>query len=176
MKLWQPSTGDPAALRQSLERIQQSGYATYLYDGLFSACFNQFPQADSEDVAQRVIVLFSDGEDTGSLHGMSDVVALAQRYEIQILLSRSIPGACPRRGMRCYSDWRTKLEDGFISPPPAKIFPAIFAEMQQQMRTQYVVSFQPQQDTPGFHSLRLELSGPQKMRVHARRGYYFETP
>jgi hypothetical protein len=44
--------------------------------------------------------------------------------------------------------------------------------MEQQMRTQYAISFQPQQETPGFHSLRLELTSPQKMRVHSRQGYY----
>jgi len=52
----------------------------------------------------------------------------------------------------------------------------IFTEMEQQMRTQYNVSFQPQKETPGYHSLRLELTGPQKMRVRARQGYYFDVP
>src|SRR5664279_1358833 len=59
VKLWQPSTGELAALRQAVDRIQQPGYETNLYAGLFAACFNQFPQLDGNDVAQRVIVLFS---------------------------------------------------------------------------------------------------------------------
>jgi hypothetical protein len=48
--------------------------------------------------------------------------------------------------------------------------------MEQQMRTQYSVSFQPQQETPGFHALRLELAGPAKLRIRARQGYYFDAP
>jgi VWFA-related protein len=76
-KLWQPSTGDSVALHQALQRIQQLGYATNLYDGIFSACFSQFPQLDRNDLAQRIIVLFSDGDDTGSLHGIRDVIGIA---------------------------------------------------------------------------------------------------
>jgi hypothetical protein len=57
-----------------------------------------------------------------------------------------------------------------------KDFPAVFAEMEQQMRTQYAISFLPQQETPGFHSLRLELTGPLRMHVHSRQGYYFVAP
>ena len=52
----------------------------------------------------------------------------------------------------------------------------IFAEMEQQMRTQYSVSFQPEQLTPGFHALRVEVTSTQKMRVRARQGYYFDAP
>ena len=48
--------------------------------------------------------------------------------------------------------------------------------MEQQMRTQYAVSFQPEQETPGFHALRLELTGSQKVHVRSRQGYYFDAP
>ena len=42
-QLWQASTGDVPALHEALERIQQSGYATKLYDSVFYACLYQFP-------------------------------------------------------------------------------------------------------------------------------------
>ena len=72
------------ALRQAVEQIQQLGYTTNLYDGLFAACLDHFPQTNEQAVVQRIIVLFSDGEDTGSLHGLPDAIAMAQRNEIQI--------------------------------------------------------------------------------------------
>jgi Ca-activated chloride channel family protein len=176
VKLWQPSTGDLPALRQTLERIQQLGYATNLYDGLFSACLGQFPETNGPKAAQRIIVLFSDGDDTGSLHGIRDVVALAQRNEIQIF-ALSIHA---RRKSTTGDEVLQRLADEtggqFYVAASDKEFSAIFTEMEQQMRTQYAVSFQPQQETAGFHALRLELAGPQKMRVHARQGYYFEAP
>ena len=176
VKLWQPSTGDPVVLRQALDRIQQLGYTTNLYDGLFASCYGQFPQTNDEDVVQRVIVLFSDGEDTGSLHGMPDVIAEAQRNEIQIFALSTHPKHKFAPGDRALQRLADETGGRFYVAGSDKDFPAIFAEMEQQMRTQYSVSFQPQQNTPGFHALRLELSGPQIMRVRARRGYYFEAP
>jgi Ca-activated chloride channel family protein len=175
-KLWQPSTGDPAALRQALERMQQLGYATNLYDGLFSACFGQFPETNGPDAAQRVIVLFSDGNDTGSLHGIRDVIGLAQRYEIQIFALSIHARRKSNRGDEVLQRLADETGGRFYVAASDKEFSAIFTEMEQQMRTQYAVSFQPQQETAGFHALRLELTGPQKMRVHARQGYYFEAP
>jgi hypothetical protein len=53
---------------------------------------------------------------------------------------------------------------------------AIFTDMEQQMRTQYSVSFQPQQETRGFHALRLELASPAKLRIRSPQGYYFDAP
>jgi VWFA-related protein len=98
VKLLQAATGDTTALRRALLQVQQPGHTTNLYDGLFFACFSPFPQFGEHDPAQRIIVLFSDGEDTGSLHGIRDVIALAQRKEIQIYAlsvhdkRRSAPG------------------------------------------------------------------------------------
>jgi Ca-activated chloride channel homolog len=176
VKLWQPSIGDPTAVRQGLERIQQAGYATNLYDGLFSGCFGQFPQSDEPRAAQRIIVLFSDGNDTGSLHSMPDVIALAQRKEIQIF-ALSIHA---RRKLTTGDEVLQRLADEtgghFYVAASDKELLAIFPEMEKQMRTQYAVSFQPQQETLGFHALRVELNSPQNLRVRARQGYYFQAP
>src|SRR5271166_5184191 len=75
-RLWQPSTSDPVALRQALDRVHQLGYATNLYDAVFYSCLNQFPLSD-DAVVQRILVLFSDGEDTGGLHALADAIAQA---------------------------------------------------------------------------------------------------
>ena len=176
VKLWQPSTGDPTALRQALERIQQSGYTTNLYDSLFSGCYSQFPQLAENNVAQRVIVLFSDGEDTGSLHGVRDVIALAQRYEIQIFALSIHAKRRSTLGDEVLQRLADETGGRFYVAASEKDFPGIFTEMEQQMRTQYAISFLPQKQTPGFHSVRLELNGQQKTRIHARQGYYFEAP
>jgi Ca-activated chloride channel family protein len=176
VKLWQPSTGDATALRQSLDLIQQAGYATNLYDGLFYACFGQFPQSDGPAVVQRVVVLFSDGEDTGSLHGMPDVIALAERNEIQIFALSIHARRKPTTGDEVLRRLADETGGRFYAAASDKELLAIFTEMEQQMRAQYAVSFHPQQEVPGYHTLRVELTSPQKMRVRARQGYYLEAP
>lgn len=174
VKLWQASTGDRPQLSLAVQRIQQAGYATNLYDGLFAACNGQFPQSD--DLAQRAIVLFSDGDDTDSLHGMQDVLALAQRSEIQIYAVSVHPKRKALGGDEVLRRLTDETGGRFYLATTEKDFPAIFAAMEQQLRTQYYVSFRPQEETPGFHSLGLEMTGPQRLHVHVRQGYYFEAP
>lgn len=176
VKVWQPSTGDRTELSQALQRMQQAGYTTNLYDGLFAACLNQFPKLGGDTLVQRVIVVFSDGEDTDSLHTLQDVIAIAQRNEMQIY---SVSAHATRKSL--HGDevlQRLSDETGgrFYLARSDRDFPAIFTAMEQQMRTQYYISFRPQQETPGFHTVRLELTGRQPLRVHARQGYYFEAP
>jgi hypothetical protein len=57
-----------------------------------------------------------------------------------------------------------------------KDFPAIFTEMERQMRTQYYASFPPEQQTPGLHGLGIETTSSRHLRIHARQGYYFDGP
>ncbi len=177
VKLWQASTDDRIALQDAVERVQQPGFATTnLYDGVFSACLDQFPTPTGHEAAQRVIVLFSDGDDTGSLHSMADVIALAQRRETQIFAlsvhqkRRFAPGDSVLQRLADETGGRLYVANS------DKELSAIFTDMEQQMRTQYSVSFQPAQETQGFHALRLELAGPAKLRVRARQGYYFDAP
>jgi VWFA-related protein len=61
---------------------------------------------------------------------------------------------------------------GFFVAPSAKDLGGAFTEIEQELRTQYYVSFSPQRSTPGYHALRVEVRRPQKLHVHARRGYY----
>ena len=176
VKLWQSSTGDLSALHQALDRIQQAGYPTNLYDSLFAACAGLFPQTDGQDTTQRILVLFSDGEDTGSLRGLPDVIARAQRNEIQIFALSIHAVRVSTTGDKVLRRLADETGGQFYVAASDKEFPAIFADMEQQMRTQYAVSFQPVQETPGFHALRLELTGSQKVHVRSRQGYYFDAP
>ena len=174
--LWQPSTIDLVALRQALDRVHQLGYATNLYDGVYYACRNQFPRSEENDVVQRILLLLSDGEDTGSLHAMADAIAQAQHREIQIYalsvhpLRKYSPGDEILRRMAEETGGQLYLAGS------EKDFSPIFAAMERHMRTQYSVSFTPERETPGFHDLRIETTGNPKLHVHARQGYFYDAP
>jgi VWFA-related protein len=175
-RLWQSPTNDRVALARGLERIQQRGDVTKLYDGLFIACASQFSENDFPKVAHRVIVVFSDGVDTDSFHGLADVIALAQNNEVQLYAvsvhSRrsSWPGDEVLRRMTEQTGGRLFVADS------ERDFPFIFAAMEKEMRTQYAVSFQPAERSLGFHSLQVELVRHQRLHVHARQGYFFTSP
>jgi VWFA-related protein len=176
VQLWQASTGDLHALEATVDRIHQLGHATNLYDGLFYACLNQFPRSAENETVQRIIVLFSDGNDTGSLHALGDTIALAQRREIQIYALAVHPQGRYSQGDAVLRRLAEETGGQFYVAASERDFAAVFAAMDEQMRTQYYVSFRPERETPGFHELRLEMTSPGKLRIHARQGYYYDAP
>ena len=172
VQVWQDSTNDHAALIQAVNHVHQPGWGTVLFDALHSACVDQLASGEAGTLVHRAIVVLSDGDDTHSLHTLADVIAAAQRNEIQIYAL-----TVHKRGLRPQGDailQRLADETGgdlFVAQS-AKELQGAFAAIEQQMRTQYYVSFPPQQSTPGFHALRVEVHSPQKLQVHARKGYY----
>jgi hypothetical protein len=60
----------------------------------------------------------------------------------------------------------------FYVAQSSKELEGMLVEIEQDLRTRYYVLFSPQQVTPGFHALQVQVRTPQKMQVHARQGYY----
>jgi VWFA-related protein len=176
VELWQATTGNTEVLSEALQRIQQSGYATNLYDSVFYACLNHFPRGEAGMQTQRIIVLFSDGEDTASLHTMGEAIAVAQRGEIQIYALSIHPGRRFTPGDANLRQLADETGGQLYVASNEKDLAAMFAAMERQLRMQYYVSFPPGQQTPGFHDLRIETTNDRNLRVHARQGYYFDAP
>jgi VWFA-related protein len=171
VQLWQGATSDRAELIQALNRLQQPGWGTVLYDAVYSACLDQLSKTDDSALVHRAIVVLSDGDDTNSLRTLSDVIAVAQRSEIQIYAL-----TMHKKGFRPQGDGiLQRLADetggGLFVAQSAKQLKTTFAAIEQQMRTQYYVSFPPQ-SAPGFHTLQVEVRTPEHAQVHARHGYY----
>ena len=172
VQLWQAATSDRARLAQAVNRVQQPGWGTVLYDALYSACVDRLRNADDGVLVHRAIVVLTDGNDTHSLRTLRDAIAAAQRSEIQIYAL-----TVHKKGLRPPGDAILQLladetGGGLFVAQSAKELQGAFTEIEQEMRTQYYVSFPPQQATPGFHALQVEVRSPQNAQVHARRGYY----
>lgn len=117
-------------------------------------------------------MVLTDGNDTDSLHTLTDVVAAAQRSEIQIYPLTIHAKKIFTRGDRVLQRLAESTGGQLYIAPSAKDLATAFAQIERDLRTQYYVSFPPQQSTPGYHSLRVEVRTPQKLQVHSRQGYY----
>jgi VWFA-related protein len=171
VQLWQGVTNDRDRLIQAVNRLHQPGWGTVVYDAMFVACVDHLSRSDDGALVHRAIVVLTDGADTNSLHTLADVIAAAQRSEIQIYAL-----TVHKKGLRPQGDViLQRLADetggGLFVAPSAKEMQGAFAEIELQMRTQYYVSFTPQ-STPGFHALQVEVRAPQNAQVRARRGYF----
>ena len=170
--IWQTSTADRAHLIDAVGRLHQPGWGTRFYDALYSACNEQVAHQDDSNYIHRAIVVLSDGEDTDSFHDLRDVVAIALRGEIQIY-ALTLHGKKPAsRGDAVLQRLAEQTGGRFYWAQSSRDLEEMFAEIEQDLRTQYHVSFPPQQVTPGFHALQVEVRASQKLQVHARQGYY----
>ena len=156
----------------AVNRLQEPGWGSRVYDALYSACLGQASTAADGKDLHRAIVVLSDGDDTDSLHGLTDVIAAAQRSEVQIYPLTIHPKKAVERGDRILRRLADSTGGRLYVPESANELAAVFAQIEQDLRTQYYVSFPPQQPTPGYHSLRVEVRAPAHLEVRAREGYY----
>ena len=69
-------------------------------DALYTACSEKLSRASDGTSLHRAIIVLTDGDDTDSLHSLDDVVAAAQRSEIQIYPLTIHPKRVADRGDR----------------------------------------------------------------------------
>jgi VWFA-related protein len=172
IKLWQDSTANRQQLIDAVARLKQPGWGTRLFDALYSACDGQLSANGDGKLVHRAIVVLSDGDDTQSFRSLANAIAAAQRSEIQIYALTIHPLGVADRGDRILQRLADATGGRLYVAPSSHDLGAAFAQIEQDLRTQYYVSFPPQQATPGFHALRIEVRPPQKLEVHARKGYY----
>ncbi len=171
IRMWQNSTANRRDLMDAIARLKQPGWGTRFYDALYSACSGEL-SVGSDKLVHRAVVVLSDGDDTDSIHSLRDVVAIAERSEIQVYALTIRAGKADGRGDRILQRLTDATGGRLYVAPSASDLDAAFTQMERDLRTQYYVSFHPQQTTPGFHSLRLEVRPLQKLEIHARQGYY----
>ncbi|MGB8889046.1 MAG: VWA domain-containing protein [Candidatus Korobacteraceae bacterium] len=175
VRVWQTPTANRQQLTDALRRMQQPGWGTRFFDALYAACSDQLSGHDDAKLVHRAIVVLSDGDDTDSLRGLAEVIAIAQRSEIQIYALTLHARRPMTRGDQILQRLADQTGGRFYIAPSSKDLDAAFAQIEQDLRAQYYVSFTPQA-RPGFHSLRVEVRTRQKLEIHARQGYYALAP
>lgn len=170
IQIWQDPTTEAASLIGAVKDAKGPGDSTDFYDAVYYACVNQW-KAQESDPVHRVMVVISDGEDTGSRHGLNDVIAVAQRSEIQIYALNVHLKKRSYRGDGVLQTLAYETGGHFFVANNAREADMIFSQLEEEMRTQYYVSFRPKNEVPGYHALQVEMHNP-KLMVHARRGYY----
>jgi VWFA-related protein len=164
--------GTPDTMPNVVDRLVEPAWGTNLYDALYEACGAHLWQHHEADFVHRAIVLISDGDDTQSHRTLKDVIAIAQRSETQIYALTLRSTKKPAPGDNVMRRLAETTGGRFFAASTSKELQQAFSGIEQEMRSQYFVTFRPQQPKPGFHELRVEMRDPQKFQIHARQGYY----
>lgn len=159
----------PATL-QRISALHSSGL-TALFDSIRKAAEAVRVRDESRGSARRVLVLLSDGDDTYSLHSLRDAIVAAQKSDLVIYAVTAHNPKEARRGDANLEQLARATGGRVFYLKKYEHSERVFAEIEDEIREQYTVTFRPAADTCGFHSVRLALTD-RALHARSRTGFY----
>ncbi|HEX2340845.1 MAG TPA: VWA domain-containing protein [Vicinamibacterales bacterium] len=147
------------------------GYPTRLYDAVDQS-IDKLEPIDG----RRVVVVFTDGDDTASKAGLGDVLDRARLLEVMVyaigLESDYFNGVQrvrtrPDRGLKKLAE---ETGGGFFELKKTDELGATFTRVAQELHSQYVLGFSPEKLDGKVHKLDVRVKRP-GMTARARKSY-----
>jgi len=169
----QDFTDNTEALAHGVRELRPGG-GTALYDAIYFACRDKLMKAPKSTTVRRAIILLSDGEDNLSHVSREEAIEMAQRAEAIIYtISTNVSGT---KGAGDKVLERIADATGGRAFEPFQIRDVVnaFAEIQEELRSQYAVSYKPADLKYDGHYRTIEIvaNDRKNLRVRARRGWY----
>jgi Ca-activated chloride channel homolog len=176
-------TSDHAMLEQAIEQAQAHG-STALNNALYVA-MKQFARSAQQagEIRRQAIAVLSDGEDTSSVIGFDDVLAMARKsginiYTICLQNKYSVARVETTRKYFSESDYAMKTlaqETGAQSffPQSVQELKGIYAAIADELSNQYSIGYSPtnwHQDGR-FRRIVVKVNDRPELRPRARLGY-----
>ncbi len=164
---------DQVSLLSAGVRKMNNGGGTALYDAIYKACKEKLLRDHSEHPIRKAIVILSDGEDNQSDHSRSQAIEMAQRAEVLIYAISTDDSGLILRGDKVLEELANATGGRAFFPFKMKDITHSFAAIEEELRSQYAVSYKPNDfDADGrFHSIEITTL-KKDLQVRTRRGYY----
>ena len=174
LELTQDFTDSTERLSKGIRSLRP-GNATRLYDALYYACREKLLQSAQSDSVRRAIVLVSDGDDNESHVTREEAIEMALRADVIIYtISTNYSGS---GNTDKYDKILERIADAtggrtFRPFQPQDVANA-FAQIQDDLRSQYALSYRPADFTHDGRYRTIEIMADHKgMKVRSRHGYY----
>jgi len=150
-----------------LNSLRANG-ATPLYDALFEAA--EILREDRDPESRPAMILFSDGVDTISIHGIPDVTEAAQNLQSAIysINSRSKKAIAGRGD--AILDYLAGSTGG-LSFPPEQDVPEVLRMVLADLRSGYVLTYELPEQTTGQRSVRILPTSDPRLQFRSRQAY-----
>jgi VWFA-related protein len=168
----QDFTDDSEKLAEGIRNLRM-GSLTAMYDAVYFACQEKFLKQPQAGPVRHAMILLSDGEDNSSQVTLQRAIEMAQRAEVSVYtistnLTRS--GGPGRKNLESIAE-----ATGGRSYAPHQIseVATAFAAIQEELRSQYVVSYKPAAFKLDQHyrTIEVQAHNQNSLRVHSRKGY-----
>ncbi len=169
----QDFTDDTEKLGHGVRALRPGG-GTAMYDALYYACRDKLLKKPPSGPTRRAIILLSDGDDNQSHVTREEAIEMAQRAEaIVYTISTNVSGT-KGTGDKVLERIADATGGRAFAPFQIRDVANAFAEIQEELRSQYAVSYQPADFKADGHFRAIEIlaNDRKSFRVRARRGYY----
>jgi VWFA-related protein len=189
--LLQDITGTPRLLQQGLARLKPNfGYSgptsgpvptmsrqagTVLYDAVYLAAHDML----ASESGRKAIILITDGEDEGSKLSMKEAIEAAQKadaiiYSILYVDRRFYGGfQVGYSGESVLKQMSEETGGRLFTVGGKNTLDAIFGQIQEEMRTQYLIGYTPTNSNKDGTFRKIDLKTHDKdFKVQVRKGYY----
>jgi Ca-activated chloride channel family protein len=169
----QDFTDNTEALAHGVHELRPGG-GTALYDALYYACRDKLLKAPKNTPVRRAIILLSDGDDNQSHVTREEAIEMAQRAEAIIYTISTNVSGTKGAGDKVLERIADATGGRAFFPFQIRDVANDFSEIQDELRSQYAVSYKPADFKTDGHYRTIEIvaNDRKSFKVRARRGYY----
>jgi len=171
-ELAQDFTDSVPRLSQGVHSLHDGG-GTALYDAIYHACRDKLLKEQSDHPVRKAIIILSDGDDNQSEVTQGQAIEMAQRAEVIIYAISTDDSGLILRGDKNLEKLAEATGGRAFYPFKMKDITHSFAAIEDELRSQYVVSYHPADFDADGRYRTIEISALKKdLQVRARKGYY----
>ena len=168
----QDYTDNVSLLAAGVQRLQNGG-GTALFDAIYNSCKEKLLKDDSDRPVRRALVVVSDGEDNQSEHTKTQAIEMAERAQVIIYTISTDDSGLILRGDKILQQIADATGGRAFFPFKMKDIKTSFAAIEDELRSQYVVSYHPADFDADGRFRSIEITALKKdLQVRARKGYF----
>lgn len=167
----QDFTDNVALLSVGVHHLRNGG-GTALYDAIYHACKDKMKNKTDRPL-RRALIVVSDGEDNQSEVSKAQAIEMAQRAEVIIYAISTDDSGLVLRGDQALQQLADATGGRAFFPYKQKDVTHSFAAIEDELRSQYVVSYHPADFDADGRYRSIEITALKKdLQVRARKGYF----
>lgn len=154
-------------------RALRAGGGTAMFDALYFACRDKLMKREQKGPLRRAIILLSDGDDNSSHVTREEAIEMAQRAEVIVYtISTNVTGS-KTKSDKVLERIADATGGRAFFPFQIRDVTDAFGSIQDELRSQYAMSYKPADLVADGHFRTIEILAQQKgFKVRARKGYY----
>jgi Ca-activated chloride channel family protein len=171
-QLSQDFTDNVKLLSQGVQRLHDGG-GTALYDAVYQACHDKLLKERPDHPVRKALIILSDGEDNQSEVTRAQAIEMAQRAEVIIYAISTDDSGLILRGDKNLDQLAEATGGRAFFPYKIKDVTHSFAAIEDELRSQYAVSYKPANFDADGRYRSIEITSNKKdLQVRSRKGYF----